>query len=78
MENKDYEPVSCDYHDQLEAAAMHKREVRLEFEHNGVRQDERGQIADVYSRDGEEFVQFKADNGELTIRLDKIISFKEL
>src|SRR5688572_28397656 len=31
-----YEPVSCDYHDELEAAAMHKKQVELEFDLEGV------------------------------------------
>jgi len=33
-----YEPVSCDYHDQLEAAAMHKERVELEFNLDGMTQ----------------------------------------
>jgi Rho-binding antiterminator len=72
-----YEPVSCDYHDQLEAAAMHKKEVELEFDLNGVSQKERGRIADVYTANGAEFVKFESDSGEVDIRLDQIISMKE-
>ena len=47
-----YQPVSCDYHDMLEAAAMHRRKVELEFELEGVPQKEEGTIADVYTRGG--------------------------
>ena len=77
MPNDHYEPVSCDYHDQLEAAAMHKQPVELEFELEGVAQKERGTIADVYTADGAEFVRFEASNGSVEIRLDQIISMHE-
>lgn len=77
MSNDRYEPVSCDYHDQLEAAAMHKQVLELEFDLEGVAQKERGKIEDVYTADGAEFVRFAADSGPLEIRLDHIISVKE-
>jgi Rho-binding antiterminator len=74
----DYEPVSCDYHDELEAAAVSQKEVELEFDAQGVRQRERGKIKDVYSESGAEFVTFEADNGSLDVRLDQIISFRAI
>ena len=77
MTNEPYEPVSCDYHDELEAAAMHKKEVQLEFELEGVTQRERGRIADVYTANGAEFVKFESEKGKLEIRLDQIISLKD-
>jgi Rho-binding antiterminator len=78
MTEERYEPVSCDYHDQLEAAAVTKREVEIEFDDRGVRQRERGLVGDVYSADGAEFVRFDAGNGSVDVRLDQIVSFKEL
>jgi transcriptional antiterminator Rof (Rho-off) len=77
MTEERYEPVSCDYHDQLEAAAMHKNVVELEFELEGVTQKERGRVEDVYTSDGAEFIRFASDSGSLEIRLDHIISMKE-
>ncbi len=74
MSEEKYEPVSCDYHDELEAAAMHKREVELELDQDGVKQKLRGQVADVFSRDGAEFVRFGTAGSEQEIRLDHIIS----
>jgi len=71
-----YEPVSCDTHDQLEAAAMHKERVELEFNLDGMTQKEVGKIEDVYSANGAEFVKFAADDGALDIRLDQIISMR--
>lgn len=74
MTEEPYDPVSCDYHDQLEAAAMHRNVVELEFDLNGMRQKERGRVEDVYTADGAEFVRFASDGGALEIRLDHIIS----
>ena len=77
MTEERYESVSCDYHDQLEAAAMHKSNVELEFELEGVPQRGRGRIADVYTAHGAEFVKFVGDGGAVEIRLDHIISMRE-
>jgi len=77
MAEDQYTPVSCDYHDQLEAAAMHKAEVELEFDLDGVAQTERGRVEDVYTADGAEFIRFATDGEALEIRLDHIISMKE-
>jgi Rho-binding antiterminator len=76
MSEERYEPVSCDYHDELEAAAMHKENVDLEFDLEGVPQHERGTIADVYTADGAEFVKFVGAGGPIDIRLDHIISMR--
>ncbi len=74
MTEEKYEPISCDYHDQLEAAAMHKQPVELEFDLEGVAQRSRGRIADVYTANGAEWVRFETDGGSpLEIRLDHII-----
>ena len=78
MAEKDYEPVSCDYHDQLEAAATRRAEVALEFERNGVRQRQRGTIRDVFTREGQEFLDLEGGGGKITLRLDEILSFEDL
>lgn len=78
MQSEKYEPISCDYHDQLEAAAMHRTTVELEFDLDGVAQRERGRIEDVYTADGAEFVRFAAASGPLEIRLDHIITLREV
>jgi Rho-binding antiterminator len=77
MSEERYQPVSCDYHDQLEEAAMHRRRIELEFELEGVPQTERGTIADVYTAEGAEYVKFEAPGGQIDIRLDHIISMRE-
>ena len=78
MPKQHYEPVSCDYHDQLEAAAMHKQPVELEFDLEGAPQREHGTIEDVYTSDGAEWVRFVANGSPLEIRLDHIISMREM
>ena len=77
MTEERYQPVSCDYHDRLEAAAMHKSSVELEFELEGVPQRARGRIDDVYTAHGAEFVRFVGPGGAVDIRLDHIISMRE-
>jgi Rho-binding antiterminator len=76
-EQQSYKPVSCDYHDQLEAAAMHRKLVELEFELEGVPRRESGKISDVYTSAGAEWVKFEGHNGLLEIRLDQIISMRD-
>jgi Rho-binding antiterminator len=76
MSEEAYQPVSCDYHDELEAAAMHKQQVELEFDLDGVTQREKGTIADVYTADGAEFVKFVAGVETIDIRLDHIIAMR--
>lgn len=78
MSEEKYEPVSCDYHDQLEAAAVTRKDVELEFDAQGVRQRERGRIADVYTDDGAEYVKLENGDGSVRVRLDEIVSFREL
>lgn len=78
MAEERYEPISCDRHDELEAAAVQKKDVELEFDRQGVRQRERGRIADVYTADGAEWVRLRGSGGEVEIRLDEIIKLREL
>jgi Rho-binding antiterminator len=73
-----YEPISCDYHDLLEAAATTRKEVVLEFDAQGTRQRERGRIGDVYTSRGAEFVRLDGNNGCREIRLDQIVSMREV
>jgi Rho-binding antiterminator len=77
MSDERYHPVSCDYHDLLEEAAMHRKEVELEFDLGGVTQRERGTIEDVFTAHGAEFARFHSSRGAVEIRLDQIISMKE-
>lgn len=68
----DYKPVTCDFHDELTAAATRDQEVELEFEMNGETQRQRGKVKDVYTADGEEFVRFNTPSESVKLRLDQL------
>lgn len=78
MAEERYDPISCDHHDELEAAAVQKKEIELEFDRKGVRQRERGRIDDVYTAQGAEWVRLRGTGGDVEIRLDEIINLREL
>lgn len=78
MGEKRYEPVSCDYHDQLEAASMHQLEVELDIDGDSGRTTARGKIQDVFTADGAEYVNFVSAEGSKKIRLDKIAGFRDV
>ncbi len=68
---QDYKPVSCDFHDELEAmATMNKTcDIRFKGENDGV-SSIKARIADLYTQDHVEYL--KTDSG-VEIRLDKLI-----
>lgn len=72
-----YEPIDCDVHDQLEAAAVKKNDVELVFDDQGTRQRERGRVTDVYTREGAEFTRLQNGDGEREIRLDQIVEVRD-
>jgi Rho-binding antiterminator len=74
----DYKPVSCDFHDELTAAATTGKEVVLEFEIHGETQRERGTVEDVYTADGAEFVRFITGDASVKLRLDQLHSIREV
>lgn len=74
----EYKPVSCDFHDELTAAATTGREIVLEFEINGETQRERGKVHDVYTAEGEEFVRFITGDASVKLRLDQLHSIHDV
>ncbi len=67
-----YQPIACSFHDRLEAAAVTRSECELVYRaSDGARTTEVVRIADVFSRDGAEYIT--TATGE-QIRLDRIIS----
>lgn len=73
-----YEPISCDVHDQLEAAAVKKHEIELVFDDQGTRQRERGQVEDVFTSEGAEFARLRNGDGARDVRLDRIVEVREV
>lgn len=72
FEDTPYRPVSCDFHDLLEAAATRQAKVHLEIRHTATSCSAiEARITDVLTRaDGEYLV---LDSGA-TVRLDRIVA----
>jgi Rho-binding antiterminator len=67
-----YNPVNCDFHDELEALATLRQPCRLVYRNQNDQQAEiQGQIVDVYASHGADFLKLE-DGTE--IRLDRVIS----
>ncbi len=66
-----YQPIDCNYYDELEALATLRREVPIEYRDvNGQKQNTQSVIVDFFIREKVEFL--KLYNG-LTIRLDDLL-----
>ena len=67
-----YKPISCSFHDELEAIAVKQKHVEINFlDPNEMQQTVKSQIKDLISKNGIEFMLLK-DN--TLVRLDWIIS----
>ncbi|QDL11709.1 hypothetical protein DP113_30980 [Brasilonema octagenarum UFV-E1] len=70
-----YIPVSCDFHDELEALATLRQECRIVYSDAANELVEvQGRIIDVYAANKADFIKLK-DGTE--IRLDRIVSVNE-
>ncbi|MDH7453904.1 Rho-binding antiterminator [Luteimonas composti] len=66
-----YHPISCDFHDVLEAIATRRGRVRIEFRSDQGLQAREARIVDLgHGSDGE---YMTLDTGE-SVRLDRIVS----
>jgi Rho-binding antiterminator len=71
-----YIPVDCDFTDELEYAAIRKFPVEVShWDERDELTESRGRIADIYTKDKEEFL--KLSSGE-DIRLDHIARIRML
>lgn len=67
-----YQPISCDFHDHLEATATRRTTVHIVYTDAEGRAHELDSIIDdLVSRDGEESMRLRAG---VSIRLDRIVS----
>ncbi|MBZ2209540.1 hypothetical protein [Massilia soli] len=67
-----YQPISCEFHDVLEANATLRKPVQIRFRDDGGGVQERlAAVKDIFARDGSEFVALST--GE-TVRLDRLIA----
>lgn len=68
---EDYQPISCDFHDELEALAVRRRKCEITYRDiSGNPVTVEDCIEDIYARDKEEFLKLKSG---LEIRLDRLI-----
>jgi Rho-binding antiterminator len=65
-----YEPVSCEFHDELEAFSTLKKTIEIFYESDQGEISTIGKIIDLYSRDK---VEYLLTDSNLEIRLDKLI-----
>jgi Rho-binding antiterminator len=66
-----YSPISCDIHDQLEELATLRKQTLIRYlDSDGLTQERRAIIADVFGRGGAEYIQLSS--GE-TLRLDQLV-----
>lgn len=66
-----YDPISCEFHDLLEAHATTRKQAQIRFrDGGGAVQDRRAAIVDVFAREGAEYISLST--GE-TVRLDQLI-----
>lgn len=68
---KKYQPISCSFHDHLEAWATTQADCKIKFRDSRKKDcSVTGKIKDIYTRNGIEFMVI--DNGT-KIRLDQLI-----
>lgn len=66
-----YQPINCNFYDELEALATMKRTCRIIFRHEeGGTSTITGRISDLYIREKAEYLRL--DNG-MEIRLDRLL-----
>ncbi len=76
MELDLYTPIACSLHDELEALAVRREQVRIRFQDaDGGEREVAGTIADIRARGGAEHLRM--DDGT-TIRLDRLKEVVEL
>lgn len=68
----DYVPIACSLHDRMEAAAVRRTTVEVEWTSERGATVSRGSIDDIRVRDGAEYLII----GDESIRLDRIERFE--
>lgn len=74
-----YQPIACILHERLEFSVLRKIPLRLEYRQADQDRIEQVLPLDVATRDGAEWLAFRREDGSREeIRLDRIVSFKEM
>lgn len=73
MEMKHYQPISCDFHSELELFALRQQPVEISYQPPNSTEPTTifATIQDLFTRNGEEFLLLPDGN---EIRLDQLIS----
>jgi len=67
-----YVPISCEFHDILEAVITKNKNVQIRFyDTTGALQERNTTLLDVYARSGTEYLETAARE---TIRLDRLVA----
>ena len=77
MNESEYVPISCGFHDRLEDFALRRTVVPVVAEHpDGSIMAFDGVIIDVFARDGADWATFAPihDGDHVTLRLDRLVS----
>lgn len=73
MDNKPYQPIACELHDEYEIAIMHKKQLKIRWSDNDEEHTARVMAKDILVKDGQEFlIAESGDNKQYCIRLDRI------
>ena len=71
-EPKAYQPISCDFYDELELRALRQKECQIVYlDPQGNQQEVIARIKDLQTRDREEFMLLSTG---IEFRLDRLIS----
>lgn len=78
MNKKDYVPVSCDMHSELELTIMHGQQIQCHWQ--DAFEEKRATISpvDIITRNSEEFLSARVFDQLIEIRLDRIFSYKNI
>lgn len=75
MNDENYRPISCDLHDQIEAAILAGQPINLVWHgDDGMTHIERLRLKDVTTSSGEEWLDADSPSGDhVRVRLDHIV-----
>ncbi len=69
---KEYTPIDCDFHDELELLCMHHETKTVEVKTDGERKQIRGRFETLRSEQGKEYLVLQVEDRPVAIRLDEI------
>lgn len=74
-----YTPIACALHERLEFAILRRHALELSWKEAGEIRRARVLPLDVYARDRAEWLRLLLNDGrEIVLRLDRIVTFREL